>query len=196
MQQLASMLSGVTGRKGGGGILPRNTVRAGQGFRTDVQVQHGDAAYDTAAEVYALVGAVGVLTTIWELTVPAQQMVHWGYGSPATPFNQGYMTFVLLDAVNDEFQEGTLRLFQRNARNTKRRVVAEMADGALHGIDATVATGNLALLNDNAQMKALPEKVEHPLVGEDSVIGLEYTTIVAATALDNANFRIPITVYQ
>lgn len=171
-------------------------VPAAQGFRTDVQITHGDAAYDTAAEVYGAVGAAGVLTTIWEMTVPAQQSVHWGYGSPATPHNQGYMTFVLVDLTNDEFQEGTLRLFQRNARNTNRRTVIEMADASLHGTDPTVASALLCLLNNINQMKPLPEKIEHPLVGEDSVIGLEYTTIVAATALDGASFRIPITVYQ
>lgn len=174
----------------GGGIQPRRTVSASQGYRMDVIVEHGDAPFDTAAEVFALVGAVNIWHRIWEMTIPAQQAVHWGYGSPATPMNQGYMWFYLASAA--AFDVGILRLIQENARRTNTIVVGEFADQGLHAQVAAVADASLISKDD---MTALPEKVEHPLVGEDSRIALEYypTVVVVET---QAVFKIPITVYQ
>ena len=185
---------------GGLGIgAPKTAVPARQGFRTDVQITDGDDAYDTQAEVFAIAtgAAVGVWVTVWEMTIPAQQMVHWGYGSPATPQNQGYMWFCIADCVGAfvDFSVGVLRLVQQNARRTKKIVVGEVADAALHTAAGGVGIEANALLNKN-EMYALPEKVEFPLVGEDSLIGLEYRVIAHATAEDAAGFKIPITVYQ
>jgi len=177
----------------GGTIPAKNTVPTAQGFRTDVLIPDGDAAFDTAAEVFALIGAAGVWTNIWEMTIPAQQAVHWGYGSPATPQNQGYMWFAMLDSGTN-WSVGVVRLAQINARRTRTEIVAEIADSALHSTTVTtIATA--ALLNKN-EMYALPEKVEKPLVGEDSLIVIQYRLITAATAVDAAGFKIPITVYQ
>ena len=184
-------LTGMMPKLGGAGLA--KAVPAQQGFRTDVQVVDGDAAYDTEAEVYGAIGAVGVWTTIWEMTVPAQQMIHWGYGSPLAPQNQGYMWFAILDVTTD-WSVGVLRLIQQNARRTRKIVVGEFADSALHS--TTVTSLATAALLDKNEMVALPEKVEYPLVGEDSLIGLEYRLITAATAADAAGFKIPITVYQ
>jgi len=191
MDVIAQLLGNLGGLAGG--IAPRNTIPARQGYRTDVQVAHGDDAYDTPAECYAAIGAVlGIWVTIWEMTIPAQQAVHWGYGSPATPQNQGYMWFAAMLAGTG-FDTGTLRLVQQNARRTRTIVVAEIADTALHSVDSTTLI-TAALLNKN-EMYALPEKVEHPLVGEDSFIGLQYNAI-AVVAEDALGFKIPITVYQ
>ncbi|TRZ50595.1 MAG: hypothetical protein D4S01_06435 [Dehalococcoidia bacterium] len=185
---VGNLLGGVLG-----GVMPKQTVQARQGFKSFVQVEDGDAAYDTQAEVYGAIGAAGVWTTIWEMTVPAQQQIHWGFGSPNQPQNQGYMWFAMMDIAAD-WSVGTLRLVQQNARRTRKIVVGELPDSQLHS--ATVTTlATAALLNKN-EMIALPEKVEYPLVGEDSLIGLEYSLITAATAADAAGFRIPITVYQ
>lgn len=188
--------SGIVGNLLGGvlgGVMPKQTVQARQGFKSYVQVEDGDGAYNTPAEVYGAIGAAGVWTTIWEMTVPAQQQIHWGYGSPNQPQNQGYMWFAMLDKTTD-WSVGTLRLVQQNARRTFTKVVAELPDSQLHSTtNTTIATA--ALLNKN-EMIALPEKVEFPLVGEDSLIGLQYCLVTAATAADEAGFRIPITVYQ
>lgn len=189
VQELVANLGGMFG-----GIPTKAaTVQAQQGFRTDVQVVDGDTAYDTAAEVYGAIGAAGIWTRIWEMTIPAQQAVHWGYGSPATPANQGYMWFAMLDSGTD-WSVGVLRLVQEKARKRDPRIVAECADNALHS--TTVTTIATAALINKDEMYALPEKVDFPLVGEDSKIGLDYRLITAATTVDAAGFKIPITVYQ
>jgi len=189
MGMLDNLLGGIAPMLGGN-VPAKNTVPAAQGFRTDVQIEDGDDAFDTAAEVLALIGAVGTFWTIWEMTIPAQQAVHWGYGSPATPQNQGYMFFYAASAA--AYDIGTLRLKQENARRTRKIIVSELADIGLHGLVAAIADPTLI---DRNQMTALPEKVEYPLVGEDSIIGLEYNprTLVVET---QAAFKIPITVYQ
>jgi len=185
------LLDGLLGGLAGG-LVPtkKPVVSARQGFRTDVQIAHGDALFDTAAKVFALIGSVGAWSRIWEMTIPAQQAVHWGYGSPATPANQGYMFFFAASAA--AFDIGMLRLMQENARRTISIPVAELADVSLHGLVAAIADPSLI---DKNQMVALPEKVEFDLVGEDSRLALNYfpTTIVVET---QAEFKIPITVYQ
>ena len=172
-----------------GNIAPRNTVPSAQGFRSDVQPEDGDAAYDTEAEIFAAIGAVGFWSTIWELTVPAQQAIAWGYGAKEYPANQGYMFFYAASAA--AYDVGTLRLFARNARNTSGHIpVIESADRALHGNVAAIADPSLI---DKNEMMALPE---HDIITrEDSVIGLDYMPIVLVVET-KARFKIPITVYQ
>lgn len=186
LQQLMGNIGGLGGNAG------KNTVKAQQGYRTDIGIEDGDEAYNTEAEVYGAIGAVGIWTIIFEMTIPAQQAVHWGYGSPATPQNQGYMWFAVVGA--SAFEKGKLRLWQNSARRTKYRPVTEVSDVALHKATFDAAIENVALINKN-EMYALPEKVEFPLVGEDSLIGLEYKMITDATPA-KAGFKIPITVYQ
>ena len=187
LQNLVGNLQGLFG-----GAVPKQTVTAKQGFKSYVTIEDGDVDYNTAAEVYGAVGAAGIWTTIWEMTIPAQQLVHWGYGSPNQPQNQGYMWFAMLQA-GVAFTTGTLRLVQQNARRLKTVPVAEISDQLLHSVDNTsVATA--ALINKN-EMIALPEKVEFDLVGEDSRIALQYRMATAGVE-DAAGFQIPITVYQ
>ena len=186
------LINRVMGGLGLGGQQAPPTAKYSP-FKSYLSVEDGNATCNTAALVLALVGAVGAWTNLWERTIPAQQMWRWGYGSPATPQNQGYMWFAMLDSGTD-WHIGILRLVQQNANRTRKLVVAEMPDSQLHS--TTVTTLATAALIDKNQMIALPEKVEFPLVGEDSLIGLEYNLITSATVADNAGFRIPCTKYQ
>jgi len=163
-------------------------------FKTFMKVAQGDAAFDTAAEVYGALGAAGAgYRKIWEKTVPAQQAIRWGFGSPAFPYNQGYMWFVLLDATT-AFTTGQMRLTQANARETKVYVVAETDADRLH--TTTVTTLITATPTDIATMVALPEKVEFPKVGEDSKLSIWFAAVTRPAAEDVAEFSIPATVYQ
>ena len=165
-------------------------------FKSHLVVTDGDAPYDTMAEVLAIIGALAagaVWTLIWEKTVPAQQQIRWGFGSPAYPHNQGYMWFCSLDSGTG-FQTGMLRLVQCNARETVSRPVLEVDDTRLH--TATSTTLALATPTNINEMIALPEKVEFPKVGEDSKLQLWYKCISVPAAEDDVGFSIPITVYQ
>ena len=157
--------------------MPRVSAPAQRPFKSHLVIQDGDGAYDTAAEVFALVGAAGAgYTKIWEKTVPAQQAMRWGFGSPVYPHNQGYMWFVLVDSGTG-FDSGLLRLKQANARETRVFTVAEIDDTRLHGVTNTNVAA--ATPTDINQMIALPEKVEYPKVGEDSKLQLWYSLITA-----------------
>jgi hypothetical protein len=196
MQNILPNLSGLLGGIKLPGGIAGNKIAQATPFRTHLGITDGDAAYDTMAEVLAIIGALAAgsaWTKIWQKTVPAQQMMRWGYGSPALPHNQGYMWFCSLDSGTD-FQVGVLRLAIANARETKRIIVAEFDDTRLHG--TTVTTLATATPLDRNEMIALPEKTEFPLVGEDSILQLFYRCITAATAEDNVGFSIPATVYQ
>lgn len=165
-------------------------------FKSHFGVTDGDAAYDTMAEVLAIIGALAagsVWTLVWQKTVPAQQQIRWGFGSPAQPMNQGYMWFASLDSGTG-FQSGVVRLVQANSRQTKQLTVLEVDDSRLHtATSTTLATATP--LNKN-EMIALPEKVEFPKVGEDSLMQIWYRCIAVATAEDDVGFSIPVTVYQ
>ena len=168
----------------------KRTVPAAQGFRSDLQVANGDAPFDTAAEVFALIGAVLNWWVIWEMTVPAQQAMHWGYGDANHPANQGYMFFYAASAA--AFDTGTLRLCQAKARRRDTLIVHEAADVALHAQVAAIADPSLI---DKNTMTALPEMINTPLVGEDSLMQLQYfpTLLVVETQCE---FKIPVTIYQ
>lgn len=195
MDTLLSMVSGLGG--GLGNLGATKTQKASQmPYRAHVGITDGDAAYDTMAEVLAIIGALAAgsaWTKIWEKTVPAQQQIRWGFGSPATPHNQGYMWFCSID-TNVDFQVGVLRLCQANARETKVFAVLEVDDTRLHTATVTtLATATPTSIND---MIALPEKIEFPKVGEDSKLQLRYRCVATATAEDNVGFSIPVTIYQ
>ena len=198
MNQLLGGILPNLGNLGALGKAPGAQPTASQmPFKSFVGITDGDAAYDTMAEVLAIIGALvagSAWTKIWEMTVPAQQQIRWGFGSPALPHNQGYMWFCSIDEAAD-FQIGVLRLVQANARETRLLTVAESDDSRLHGADVTtLITATPVNINE---MMALPEKVEFPKVGEDSKLQLYYRCIAAsAVAEDNVGFSIPITVYQ
>lgn len=193
------MVMELLGKFGGGLLLPQSREAmppTQMPFRKHLRIEDGDAAYDTAAEVVAIIGALAagsVWTKIWEMTVPAQQKIAWGFGSPAFPDNQGYMWFCSLD-INADFQVGELRLVQAKARETVSLVVAEFDDSRLHGTDFTTLASATPV--NKKEMMAVPEKIEFPLIGEDSKLQLWYRCITAATAEDGVGFSIPITVYQ
>jgi len=184
-----------------GGAIPGIPVRSPQQasqmpFKSHFGVTDGDAAYDTMAEVLAIIGALAagsVWTLVWQKTVPAQQQIRWGFGSPAQPMNQGYMWFASVDEGTD-FEIGVLRLVQANARQTRQLTVLEVDDSRLHANDATTLI--TATPTNKNEMIALPEKVEFPKVGEDSLMQIWYRCITAGTAEDNVGFSIPVTVYQ
>lgn len=187
----------ILGNLGLGNILPRRPQAGTQmPFKTHLGITDGDAAYDTMAEVLAIIGALAagsVWTKIWERTTRAQEQMRWGFGSPQLPHNQGYMWFCSIDTGTD-FQVGVLRLVQAKARETVSYVVLEVDDTRLHG--PTVTTLTTATPSNINEMMALPEKVEFPKVGEDSLLQLWYRCVTAATAEDDVGFSIPATAYQ
>ncbi len=165
------------------------------GFRNYVSVTDGDTAYDTEAEVLALISgtAHADYRLIWQRSVPAQQRYAWGFGSAGLPANQGYCFFASLDeGTNADI--GVLRMQQANATNTKVIVVAEIPDSSLHG--TTLTTTETARLLDRNSMIALPEKTEYPLIREDSLLQLTYALVTAATTHDAVAFQLPTTIYQ
>jgi len=174
------------------GGMAQAKVPARVGWKDFVQVEDGDAAYDTEAEVFGAIGAVGAWSRIWEMECPAQQEVAWGYGTAGLPTNQGYMWFVaMLDGTG--YDVGTLRLVIEDHNRTYHPPVVSMADSGLHLEEATFAFG-LAIPRDRNQMTPLPEKREFPTVHEDSRLAIDYLPRVLV-AEDRCNFRIPITRY-
>ena len=188
------MLQRLIGNFAGIGGAPQDSSQ--KPFPSHVGITDGDAAYDTMAEVLAIIGALAagsVWTKVWEKTVPAQQRMRWGFGVPAYNHNQGYMWFCVLD-TNVDFEVGVLRLMQNTARETKPVLVAEIDDTRLH--TATVTTLATATPTNINEMYALPEQRQHPMVGEDSRLQLWYRCVTVATAEDNLGFSIPVTTYQ
>jgi len=195
MNALSGLLGGAMPKAGG--IAPGREMQPSQvPFKSVMQITDGDAAYDTAAEIYAIInaGTANVPLKLWEATVPAQQKIRWGFGSPAFDRNQGYMWFFLLDS-GAGFQTGKMRLKIANARETKVFTVAETDESRLHLADNTSAA-TATPTNIDTGMMALPEKVEHPKLGEDSLLQIWMTPTVAVLTTDAAGFSIPITVYQ
>ena len=167
------------------------------GFATDLVISDGAAAYNTSAEVSALIEANkanAVYSLIWESVVSAQQIMAWGYGTPSQQRNQGYLWFYGMDLTTG-FGVGNLRLQISNARATRVRVVKEMNDQRLHTTDFSTIV--LAQPTDINNMIALPEQVSFPKVGENSLMQLTYqTTTATAGVIDQSAFSIPATVYQ
>jgi len=175
---LGNLLGGLGGQK----------AKMGNVFKKILA--HGD--WVLAADVLC---TADVWTVIGRYTVPAQQAYRFGFGSAAYPDNQGYIYIALYDdtATNSVLEDGSLRLVQRNAQGTIQLVVAEFRTEQLRG-----STTN------RQQMVALPEQTQFPLVGEDSVLELQFradatdTVVIAAigTALGLDIWNVPVTVYQ
>ena len=152
-----------------------------------------DTALETGSGLIACVA--GVWQVIGRYKVPAQQVYHLGYGSPAFPDNQGYLYFKAYDdtATNSVQEHGSVRLVQRNAQGTVILVVAEFRTEQLCGDTS-----------DRSKQIALPEQVQFPLVGEDSYLEVHFkadasdsivkTAIGTAAAADIWN--VPVSVYQ
>ena len=164
-------------------------------YNASVTVVDGDSAYDTSAEVAALVeagSAGGNFTLIWEKTVPDQQVIYWGYGAPNQPRHQAFNWFAAIDAGTG-FEDGILRLSVTNATRTNSVVVAEFNTANMHTTTATNLT--------TAQHTDINAKVPLPLqtaiaAGEYSYIQLHFKTQSATTTVDQCNFSLGITVVQ
>jgi len=166
------------------------------GFETNMTVGDGDAAFDTSAEVAAIIQsntATAGFTLVWQHTVPAQQIIRWGSGSPNQQRNQGFMHFFAAD-LGTGFEEGILRLVVSNARQTVQKVVKELNTQRLHTTTNTSAI--TATPTDINAMVALPEQVRSPAAQEDSLLQLYFSTRIQTTTVDSCEFSIPVTVYQ
>jgi hypothetical protein len=166
-----------------------------QPFGSAYTVASGDAAYNTSAEVAALIQAnstSGVFALIWERTIPAQQIVRWGSGSSAFQLLVSYNWFAAIDAGTG-FEDGTLRLAISNATGTKVTVVKEFNTTLMHTATATsLAT---AVPQGTDQLTPLPEQTQIA-AGEDSKLQLLFRTETATTTVDQTNFSIGVTIYQ
>lgn len=189
---LPFVLGGITGKLQQllGGQAQQAPARTG--YPSTMVIENGDAAYDTAAEIIALAPAVGVKMRIWEYTVPAQQEICWGFGSPQFPDNQGYIWFCLGLAATG-FDNGTVLLGHENHSRRMFIPVDEFNDGLTHTSDATTLV--TARDRDKKTLRALPERPDIPLVGQDSRLTIDYTAITLV-AEDMAGFDIPVTIYD
>ena len=204
MGLLDGLVGGILGNGLGGnlgalmpGMVKKNWGQLQAPYLTAVDITDGDAAYDTMAEVLAIIGALAagsVWTLIWERTIGAQRTERWGFGSPSQPHNQGYMWFASLDSGTG-FQTGKLRIMQNNANDTRPVLCKELDDRArLHTVTSTTLT--TATPTDINTMQALPEQVQVLQAGEDSKLQLWYRCIAVATAEDDVGFSIPVTTRQ
>jgi len=164
-------------------------------YNASVTVVDGDAAYNTETEVGTLVeagSAAQVFNLIWEKTVPAQQVIYWGYGDPNQQRNQSFNWWAALDPTTG-FEDGILRLSVTNATRTNSVVVAEFNTANMHATDNTSLT--------TAQPTDINSKVPLPLqtaiaAGEDSYIQLHFKTQSPTTTVTVVNFSLGITVVQ
>ena len=164
-------------------------------YNASVTVVDGDSSYNTSAEVSAIIQAGSAaqnFNLIWEKTVPAQQVIYWGYGDPNQQRNQSFNWFAAADAGTD-IEDGILRLSVTNATRTNSVVVAEFNTANMH----TSTNTSLATL----QPTSIDGKVPLPLqtaiaAGEDSFIQLHFKTQSPGTTVDICNFSLGITVVQ
>jgi len=164
-------------------------------FQSSYTVVAGDAAYNTTALVGALVQAntgSGVYALIWQRTIPAQQVVRWGYGDPAFQLLVSYNWFAAMDETVG-FEDGSLRLQISNATGTKNTTVKEFNTTLMH---TTVVTSlATAVPSGTDQLTPLPEQTT-TAAGEDSLLQLFFKTETATTTVDACNFSLGVTIYQ
>jgi len=171
----------------------RRTLRP---YPTNLTVGDGDAAFNTSAEVAALIEsntAVAGFTLCWQRTVPAGQLVRWGAGSPNQQRNQGFMHFFAADLTTG-IEEGILRLAVANPTQTELKIVAEFNTQRLH--TTTNTTAITLTPTDINSMVALPEQVRSPAAQEDSLLQLFFSSRIVTTTVDACEFSIPATIYQ
>ena len=166
-----------------------------QPFKSSFTVADGDAAYNPSAAVAALVEAntaPGIFALIWQRTVPAQQIIRWGYGDPGLQRLVSYNWFAALDAGTG-FEDGILRLQISNATETKNVTLAEFNTSLMHTqTNTSLATATPTSVNDQIP---LPEQVQ-TAAGEDSLLQLLFKTQTATTTVDQCNFSLGVTIYQ
>jgi hypothetical protein len=170
-------------------------AKAIQGRMDTVIVQRGTAGvFDTVVLLSAIfnAAAVGAEFVLWEMVVPAQQKIRWGYGTPQLPMNQSYASMYALDATT-AYEYGILTLCAQNAPRTDTRRIKSMDDRNLRDEDAGF-TAILSQLQDKNQMIALPEM--GVLIGKDSRLQLRYLPTVLSGATDTVFFSLGITQYM
>ncbi|KKM77224.1 hypothetical protein LCGC14_1372160 [marine sediment metagenome] len=189
------VMEAITGGLLGGIGVPSKVVPATQvPFKTTLVPTDGDLGAGEPAAMIAILAAVvaGADVLLWTMTVPAQQQIRWGFGSPATPMNQGYMWFGIMLAATG-FDQGTVLLSHENYSRHQSVVVDEFNDGLTHtAVSTTLITARD--LNKKT-LKPLPERLDLPVVGQDSRLVIDYTAIVLV-AEDTGGFDIPATVYD
>jgi len=166
-----------------------------QPFQSSYTVADGDAAYNTSAEVAALVEAntaTGLFSLIWSRTIPAQQVVRWGYGNPAFQLLVSYGYFTAIDAGTG-FEDGILRLQISNATGTKTTTVKEFNTSLMHTATATSLATATPLGSD--QLTPMPEQTI-VAAGEDSLLQLLFRTDSPTTTVDQVGFSLGVTIYQ
>jgi len=172
-------------------VAQRNLVP----FQSSYTVTAGDAAYNTSAEVATLVqnnSTSGTYALIWQRTIPAQQVVRWGFGDPAFQLLVSYNWFAAMDAGTG-FEDGSLRLIISNATGTKVTTVKEFNTSLMHtSTNTSLAT---AVPSGTDQLTPLPEQTS-VAAGEDSLLQLHFKTESATTTVDQCNFSLGVTIYQ
>lgn len=188
MNLVNSLLGGVLG-----GIMPKagGAQVIGRYQRTFSHADWWDSALETAANYITCTAAQWVV--IGRYQVKPRQRCHFGFGIAGQDANQGYMYLALYDdtATNSVLEEGKVRLTLRSYDYFQIIPVAEFRTEELRG-SSTLKT----------QMKALPEQVQFPWVGEDSYLCIEFasdaTDGIAKTAIGTAAgldiWNIPVTV--
>ena len=179
----------------GGGRSGAKRPAPGTLSRSYVGVNSGDTDYNTSAKVAAIIQAntanTSAFTKIWEMKVPAGQMIAWGYGSASQPRNQGLCYFAAVD-IGTDFEEGTLRILVANARETRVNFVAEMDSRVLHTATATTLVTAQPTGYDELQ----PFSFSGMWVKEDSFLQLAWKTHTPGTTIDGVTFSFPVTVLQ
>lgn len=147
----------------------------------DMNDLNGDITTDTTCTVADTWYRMGT-----GFTLPAQQMAHYGYGSPELPDNQGYL-YVGLNQAAATPCVGKVRLVQANAQETVKFVVAEYNMASTHGS-----------VTNKAMQIALPEQGQFPLVGEDSKLWLEVSMATAGHIVDapTSFVYVPVTIFM
>ena len=147
----------------------------------DMNDLNGDIVTDTTCTVADQWYKMGT-----GFAVPAQQMLHFGYGSPELPDNQGYLYIELNQAAATPCV-GKVRLVQANAQETVKFVVAEYNMASTHGS-----------VTNKAMQIALPEQGQFPMVGEDSLLWLEVSMATAGHIVDapTTHVYVPVTIYM
>ena len=163
----------------------------------DLLVEDGDDSYDTESEVGTLIqnAATGTYVKIWALTVPAQVVMSWGYGSPEYPRNQGYGAFAAVDSdTANEFCDGILELRVTNAPGTQQMYIARFSTSRMH---TSTRSANAAPSASFAT--SIDSLVPIPEIGvsaaQDSRLELWFNKTASSSGIDKANFRLPATIY-
>ena len=163
-----------------------------QRYQRTLVVEDGDPFYDTPAEVVALMQTAGSsFQFIWQLTVPAQVGMRWGYGDARLPDNQGLCSFSAVDAATEQIV-GLLELRASDAPRTRTHFARRFTTSRLN--DGTSTTALTSLSSDRRSVQPLPEN--GPQFAQDSTLELWFKHLAGTLAnLDDVAFNIDASVY-